>query len=271
MNKLVVVTKNPNTYFLERLTGEVGNDALVFFNPWTDAFFPKAEKYLVRTTGVYGSDLDLLMLQSLDSRQIVNSLNSLRRFRSKSLQYSWFDDHDFPTAPWINLKGASLLTIEKFFRLFPFAVVKPDIGQGGWGVDLFNWERFKGWWKKMQGKDESYILQAFIGEATELRYFFIKDEFSLVLERKTKNGITANFKKSGEAFVSTLANEYRDIIERMIQASEAQYGAIDLLIKDGQLFILELNSVPGIEQLEKVSGENIIRLLLNAKFFCQIF
>lgn len=270
MNKLVVVTKNPHTYFLKRLTEEVG-DGLLLFNPWTDSFFPKAEKYLVRTSGVYGSDLDLLMLQSLDPSLIVNSLNSLRRFRSKSIQYSWFDDQDFPTAPWINLKGASLLTIEKFFRLFPFAVVKPDIGQGGWGVELFNWERFKIWWKKKQGKDERYILQAFIGEAKELRYFFIKEEFSLVLERKTQNGITANFKRNGEAFVSALPDEYWPIIDRMVQTSEAQYGAIDLLIKDGQLFVLELNSVPGIEQLEKVSGKNIIRQLLGAKFFCQIF
>ncbi len=64
MNKLVVVTKNKETYFVRRLIEEVGNRA-VFFNPWQDFILPESEKYLVRTTGVYRSDLDLHFLSTL--------------------------------------------------------------------------------------------------------------------------------------------------------------------------------------------------------------
>ena len=56
MNKLVIITKNPQTYFIERLIKDVGEDKVKLFNPWTDLEFPMGENYLVRTTGVYGSD-----------------------------------------------------------------------------------------------------------------------------------------------------------------------------------------------------------------------
>lgn len=270
MNKLAIVTKNPQTYFVKRLIEEVGHSALLF-NPWQDTLFPEADQFLVRTTGVYGSDLDLLMLQSLDVNQVINPLLALRRFRSKTSQYLWFEENNFPVAPWISLKNVELVTVEKFFRLFPDAIVKPNYGQGGWGVQSLKWDNFKSWWKKKAGIDEDYLLQAHVKGATELRYFFIANEFSFVLERTAKTGVAANYSASGTAIVSSLPAGFQSLIDQLIHLSGAQYGALDLLIEGNQLTILELNSVPGIEQLETLSGLNIIRKLLSAKFFCQIF
>ena len=269
MNKLAIVTKNPQTYFVKRLIEEVGH-SVVLFNPWQDALFPQADQYLVRTTGVYGSDLDLFMLQSLEENQVINPLSSLRRFRSKMSQYLWFEENNFPVSPWISLKNADLLTVEKFFRLYPDAIVKPNIGQGGWGVQSLKWESFRPWWKKKKGIDDDYLLQAHVKGATELRYFFITDEFSFVLERSAKSGIAANYTLQGSATVSALPSRFQGMIEQLIYQSGAKYGALDLLIQEDRLTILELNSVPGIEQLETLSGLNIIRKLLTAKFFCQI-
>lgn len=269
MNKLVVVAKNSETYFIKRLMAEVGN-AISLFNPWADLILPESQKYLVRTTGVYGSDLDLLILKSLAPDKIVNPFSSLQLFRSKLTQYHWFEDHQFPVPAWISLKGADLLTIEKFFRLYPYAVVKPSIGQGGWGVEGLNWERFKSWWKKKQGRDEDYILQNFIPSATELRYFFIQGEAPIVLERKSKSAIAANFQKQGQAVLSKMPDEWQPLIDRLVTESGLNYGAIDLLLDHGTLQILEVNAVPGIEQLESVSGQNVMSRLISAKFFCQI-
>lgn len=268
MNKLVVVAKNSETYFIKRLTEEV-KESLSIFNPWADLILPDSQKYLVRTTGVYGSDLDLLILKSVAPDKIINPFSSLELFRSKVTQYYWFEDHQFPVPPWIPLKGVDLLTVEKFFRLYPMAVVKPSIGQGGWGVEGLNWEKFKSWWKKKQGRDEDYILQNFIPNATELRYFFIQGEAPIVLERKSKSAIAANFKKQGQAVLSKIPSEWQPLIEQLVAKSGLCYGAIDLLIDRGTLQILEVNSVPGLEQLESVTGKNIMRLLLSAKFFCQ--
>ncbi len=268
MNKLVVLAKNQNTYFIKRLTEEV-REGVAFFNPWADLLLPDGENYLVRTTGVYGNDLDLMFLKTLAPEKILNPLPSIQRFRSKSTQYFWMEEQGFPMLHWLPVKGTDLITIEKFFRLYPESVVKPIIGQGGWGVEALSWDRFKSW-KKKRGADESYLLQPFIKGATEYRYFFIKDDLEIVLERSAKSGIAANFQKQGNAKVSELPDQFKPVVQKIIQASGASYGALDLLVDENTLYVLELNVVPGIEQLEKVTGMNIMAHLA-AKFFCQIY
>jgi glutathione synthase/RimK-type ligase-like ATP-grasp enzyme len=258
MNKICVIAKNKQTYFIKRLIEEVGQ-YVVLFDPWSDIEFPTAETYLCRTTGVYKSDLDLMMMKSLSN--LVNPFEALKRFRSKSSQFYFMEEHDLPVLPWISLKEVDELTAEKFTVLYPEVVVKPDVGQGGWGLEVLRRDTLKSWMKK---HDRDYLMQPFIKGAVELRYFFIKGEEPVVLKRLSKTGIAANFKKAGAAEVSELPPEFAADIEKLISKSGAHYGAIDLLIDQDRLFILELNVAPGIEQLEAVSGKNMIKVLLSS-------
>jgi glutathione synthase/RimK-type ligase-like ATP-grasp enzyme len=260
MNKICVVAKNKDTYFVKRLIEEVG-DEVVLFDPWSDFHFPSAEKYLVRSSGIYGNDLDLMFLKSVSPEKVTNPLPVLQRFRTKSSQYDWFEEREIPSLPWIHVKGTDLITIEKFFRLYPELIVKPLRGQGGWGIEALTWDLFKKW-KKKKGSDEEYLLQPFIKNAVEYRYFFLKDSRPVVLERKSKSGIAANFQRQGEAKIANLPEEFQKIVDDLIAKSGAVYGAIDMLVQDGRLFILELNAVPGIEQAEKVSGRNLMQDIL---------
>lgn len=259
MNTITVVAKNKNTYFTKRLIEEVG-ESVVFFDPWSDYEVPKGQHYLVRTTGVYGSDLDLLLLKSLPQNLVTNSLKVLERFRCKRIQYLWFEENNISCLPWMSVKESDM-TIEKFFRLYPEMVVKPLRGQGGWGIEGLKWEDFKPW-KKRKGHDLEYLLQPFLRDATEYRYFFIQNESPIILERKAKAGISANFQKGGEAKLGQLPLKLSSLLEEIVTKSGASYGAIDLLSKDDVIYILEINAVPGIEQLEKVSGNNIMKKIL---------
>ena len=257
MNKFAVIAKNKETYFIKRLIEEVGQVPL--FDPWSDFEMPEARIYFARTTGVYKNELDLMIMKSLPD--VVNSHDVLKKFRRKSVQYQWFDELNIPALPWIYLKEVNAITAEKFTVLYPEVVVKPDMGQGGWGIEVLTRDTLKSWMKK---HDHDYLLQPFIKGAVELRVFFIKGAESIVLERKARSGIAANFKNQGVATVSSMPEKFRPEIERLISLSGAHYGAIDLLIRDDAMFILELNSVPGIEQVEKVSGKNLMRLILNS-------
>lgn len=261
MNKICVVAKNKETYFIKRLIKEVG-EGLLLFNPWVDLEFPIADFYLSRCTGVYGSDLDLVFLKTVSSK-LINNFHVLNLFRSKKNQYDWFENENIPTLPWISLQGQDLVTIEKFFRLYPEAVVKPIVGQGGWGVERLVWNEFKSW-KKKKNSDDRYLLQPLIKNGKEYRTFFIQGGKSWTLERKNSSGIAANFKNQGEAILTDLPSEANDVIKRLIQLSSAHYGAVDLIIKDGVISILELNIAPGVEQLEKLSGENVVRELVES-------
>lgn len=260
--KFTLIAKNKETYFIKRLIEEVGHD-LPCFDPWSDVDFPKADTYLVRTTGVYGSDLDLLILKGVGAKKVVNSLAGLSIFRTKSHQYKWLDEQNFPVLPWLVLKGADPLTVEKFFRLYPEAVVKPLCGQGGWGVEGVNWENFRQW-KKKKGTDEDYLIQPFVKDSPELRYFFIKGKASVVLERKSKSGIAANFQKGGNAQLSKLPAGTESMVYDLVEKSGLHYGAIDIIYQHGRPQILEVNSVPGFEQVEQISGLNLVRELLDS-------
>lgn len=259
MNTITVVAKNKNTYFTKRLMEEVG-EGVAFFDPWSDYEFPEGKHYLIRTTGVYGSDLDLLLLKSLPKTLVTNPVQVLECFRCKRTQYLWFEENNIPCLPWMSVREPDI-RIEKFFRLYPEMVVKPLRGQGGWGIEGLRWENFRPW-RKRKGHDLDYLLQPFLKEATEFRYFFIQNESAIVLERKAKAGISANFQKGGEAKLSHLPDHFSSLLEEIVKKSGATYGAIDLLVKDSSFYVLELNAVPGIEQLEKVSGQNIIKKIL---------
>ena len=260
--KICLVAKNKETYFIKRLIEEVGQGQVTLFDPWSDYEIPEAELYLVRTTGVYGSDLDLMLLKTLPGDKILNPLEVLRRFRSKTVQYQWMDEENIPVLPWLPLKGVDLITVEKFFRLYPEMVVKPTIGQGGWGVEGHTWQSFREWWKKKKGKDEDYLLQPFIKNSREIRVFFSKGQAPVVMERRTKSGIAANFKKSGEALMVDLPPELSFLVPELIEKSGAFYGAMDIILDENRPYVLEMNSVPGIEQLEQVTGQNIMAQFL---------
>lgn len=263
MNKICVVTKTKKTYFIDRLIEEVGEVDL--FDPWSDLELPVADVYLSRTTGVYQSDLDLLILKSLPQDKVINSVNSMTLFRSKSSQYYKYEENFISCLPWLPLKGMDPVMAEKFSVLYPEVLVKPDKGQGGWGIEVLKRDSLKAWLKKQKRKgDDDYVLQPFIKHAKEFRYFFIKGQSPIVLARESRSGATANFKQSGFAEVSEIPEEHKAEIEKLVNLSGAHYGAIDLLVKDNLMWVLELNIAPGIEQLEKVTGQNIIQSLVKS-------
>lgn len=269
MKNIVIVAKNQETHFIKRMIEEAGQKSCEFFNPWKDFSIPEGSFYLVRTTGIHHSDLDLLMLSGLESNKVINPLRSLRRFRSKKTQYEWMEEVNFPILPWLDLRGCDLLTVEKFFRLYPEMVVKPHCGQGGWGIEVLTWESFKTWWKKKQNRDEDYLLQPYQRGSEEFRYFFIKGEWSATLKRIAQKGVAANFKNDGKAEIAALPDQFALALQEVAERSGLLYGAIDVLVDGNNLAILDVNSVPGIEQLEAVTGENVMSKLLSAKFFCQ--
>lgn len=265
MNKFCVVARNFETYFIQRLISEVGQSRVEFIDPWKDRQVPQATKLLVRSTSIYGDDRDLDYLKSMPlSKRVINPLSVLERFRSKPLQYEWMEKQGLPLLPWRRLKGEPSSTVKLFFedRIISQAIVKPYRGQGGWGVQKLDCETCSHWWEsRREQNDEEYLLQAFV-DAEEYRYFFIQGQ-SWVLKRQGKE-LAANFSVGGSATLSELPEVAKPIILQLVIKSGAHYGAIDFFVAGKNVWILELNTCPGIEQLEQVTQQNIISHLLKS-------
>ncbi len=248
MNKLCVLARNPNTYFTKRLTEEVG---IEIYDPWSRSALPPSENYLVRTSGVYGDDRDLELLRNSPCN-IINPVESHDILRDKIKQFHFLEKKGFHVIPWkpLDLRGDFLP--EKI-------LIKPVRGQGGWGIRVMDQKSFLDWEKETV--DRSWLVQPYLENVKEFRLFYCGNEE--ILLRRT-GAVAANFTQGGAAEVVSIPKALSEFGEEIRMVTGTFYGAIDFFeTPEGQHLILEINPVPGIEQLEKVSGENIIRKVLS--------
>ncbi len=249
MNKLCVITRNRETYFLKRLTEELGQ--VVFCNPWEEKTLPEADSYLVRSTGVYGDDRDLDLLRRTQ-KSVINPVRTHELLRDKAVQFHFLEKKGFHVIPWKTLDGRGDFLPEK-------VLIKPIRGQGGWGIRVMDQGTFLEWEKSTT--DRSWIVQPYLEKWKEFRLFFCGDE-EILLERSGE--VAANFTQGGEARHVAIPPALSELGEEIRMISGAQYGAVDFFeTPQGEHLILEINPVPGIEQLEKVTGQNILRKVLS--------
>jgi glutathione synthase/RimK-type ligase-like ATP-grasp enzyme len=276
MNKILVMAKNKNTYFIKRLIETVGEEHVVLFDPWSELspVDTDIQKILVRTTGVYSSNADLSYLKTQTiTKNIINPLESLETFRSKLSQYKYFKQKNIPHFPWLNLQESELMELESFLKQYPAQryLIKPHRGQGGWGIETFTSQEILTWFKtrKSSKGDLEYLLQIYYEDVIEVRFFFIGEDYSITLQREKIPGqAQANFGQGGEAYRVEDHPDFWRLVEKIRAELSLFYGAIDALLINGSPVILEVNATPGIEQLEQVSGQDVMQRL-TAKFFGQ--
>ena len=259
MNKILVLAKNQNTYFIRRLCEEVDLNTLEIFDPFVSIRplkFEVPDIILCRTTGVYHNDHDLNFLQK-QSAKIINPLSTLINFRCKSRQYEYLDQHSIRILPWKKC-DSSLEGMQNYESL----LIKPDKGQGGRGIRVLKNNDYKNWYtSQLSFNDTDFVLQPYFQAQKEFRIFFIEQKL-WVLERWNDKGHPVNFNQGGYAKPSSLTLALDEEVRKFIEVSGASYGAIDLLVSESDHYFLELNTVPGIEQLEQIFKENIIKLLI---------
>jgi len=272
MNKLIVIAKNKNTYFLHQLSRHLNEAELLILDPWDEnweRFLPFIDPvFLVRTTGVYGDHKDLTLIESLMKhgyQKFLNNLDCLKVCRRKSTQFRFFLEIGIPHLPWFHLDQINSMEIRAFFssnRHGPF-LIKPDRGQGGIGLEVVSEKQIMK--MKTDQKDLDFIVQPYLDGAEEFRVFFIENNERFTLRReKTPHAIAANFRQNGSATWIETPEFIEVLLAKLLSHLPLHYGAIDILKIQNQYWVLEVNSVPGIEQLEMVTGKDIAKMLLES-------
>jgi glutathione synthase/RimK-type ligase-like ATP-grasp enzyme len=248
MNKLLVLARNRKTYFIKRLIEEVGDARVSFADPWIDMLIP-ADVLLVRTFGSYRSDMDLDYIRRWQFGKVVNPLSALEVTRSKLTQ-----------GRVLKALGATILPTHHLDEVTESIeggrfILKPQFGQGGRLIRVLTREELMAF----DETDRDFVVQPYVAVKDEFRCFFIGYKtFTL----KRRGGLAANFAAGGEAQLVAPIQELEDIVDRYRLQFGQVYGALDVL-KIGDAYVpLEMNAVPGIEQLEAVTGQNIMRLLV---------
>lgn len=236
---------------------------------WEDIFF---DITFTRTTGVSYDDFDLEAIRVLESKTKVmaNPLRTHLFSRSKLTQYTECLLRKIPCLPFVSVRGKLSETELKILESFSGEnyLVKPERSNQGRGITLLRGrDSLMSYFETMRSlHDERWIIQPFLSKTEEYRLFFVQGKDPIVL-LKIKKG--DEFK--GNFFYETpsklcsqdeIPREIFDISCQLQSITSAYYGAIDFLVQDDQVFVLDFNQAPGFKELEILYGIDLPKRLI---------
>jgi len=235
---------------------------------------------LHRCTGTNFDDFDLLFSESLLSKgiKIYNNPSSIKKIRGKDNQLLFFLQNALPHIPTLCFKGRPqkefLENLNDNFKPFQHKekfVLKTTRGNRGLGVNLINGKSslfsiLETFWAM---KDQRFILQPFIESFEEYRVFVIKNKFLGAIKKKADPS-SFDFRKNCERSQGTLeflksenlSPAIRDLSEKAFKETGCLYLGLDIILTHDGPLLLEINTVPGFEQLEKLSKQNVAKEII---------
>jgi glutathione synthase/RimK-type ligase-like ATP-grasp enzyme len=281
-DKIIYLSPNTETYFARRFQEECHADGLgvQYINPFQSVISPLDIDpgrcfIMYRTSGVHMDDFDMEMTKvTYPKADCWNPLSAIHLTRTKMRQQRFFNKHGITNIPTLALRGRvdeeMMKSIDEFAERFNPDhrwIFKLNRGQQGIGLNLiegrqalFSW--LETFWAI---KDQDFLIQPYIEAEAEYRCFFIKKTNQTWWLKRTSDGLKSNFAQGGGAeIVSIPPKTVEEEVLKLITHSPCEYGAVDILWTGTEAYILELNSQPGIEQLEGITQVNIMKKLLEA-------
>ncbi|MEP6572673.1 MAG: RimK family alpha-L-glutamate ligase [Gemmatimonadota bacterium] len=145
------------------------------------------------------------------------------------------------------------------FRTMGDVIVKPLFGSMGLGMVRVSDEEIAfRVFRAVEMVRGIFYLQRFIEhDGADIRAFVVGDRVVGAIERRAP-GWRTNISRGGEARVLTLPAEWERMALTAARAVGADYAGVDLLpAKDGTVYLLEVNGIPGWEGLERATGIDV--------------
>lgn len=155
--------------------------------------------------------------------------------------------------------------IKAFRALGNDVVVKPLFGSEGRGMVRVSDEDLA--WRTFQTLERTQsvlYLQKFVRHpGWDLRIFVMGNRILTAMRRRANGHWRTNVAQGGKAEPVTIARDVRELALRAAAVVEAPLAGVDLLPgPDGQMFVLEVNAVPGWRALAPVSGIDVAREII---------
>ena len=115
-----------------------------------------------------------------------------------------------------------------------------------------------------RGLKASFLVQHFIKEAAgkDIRCLVVGSKVVAAMKRTGAEGdFRSNLHQGGQAVAVRITRDEREIAIRAARAFRPNLAGVDLLRSSEGPKVLEVNSSPGLEGIEKATGKNIVGLL----------
>lgn len=280
--KLVIITTNPEFYSIKRFISEGQQyfSEIDVFNPFLSLLdisslpstINDADVVIHRITGARIDDHDLVLTDLIQQPKtlIINSLSSLKLHRTKSAQMVFYQKSGISVVPTIFIRN--LIKKEELFELLKRYsqkeyILKFERGNQGIGVNYCsNQENLFSWIESLQAlKLNTFMIQPFLDRLNEYRIYFCDNEIVATLVRKStnENSFKVNHHQEGHAeLCEKPPRMLLEMAQKIINLSGCFYGSIDIIESRSQkCFLLEVNSVTGFEQFEKVTKIDFVSMI----------
>ncbi|MDH5632730.1 MAG: 30S ribosomal protein S6--L-glutamate ligase [Gammaproteobacteria bacterium] len=113
--------------------------------------------------------------------------------------------------------------------------------------------------------DANFLVQEFIKEArgSDIRCFVVGDKVVAAMERTAKEGeFRSNLHRGGTAILTKLSKEERAAAIRATRIIGLNMAGVDILRSSRGPLIMEVNSSPGLEGIEKSTGKDVANMIV---------
>jgi RimK family alpha-L-glutamate ligase len=204
-------------------------------------------------------------LHRLEDRgvRVVNSARAIERTVDKLWTSSLLAQCGLPTPDTVVCE--SFEEAMEAFRSMGDVVVKPLFGSMGLGMVRVSDEEVA--WRVFRAIEEIrgvYYLQRTIEhEGRDLRVFVLGGRVLGAIERRAR-GWRTNLARGGRARAVEISAEWRALALRAAEAVGAEYAGVDLLpARDGAVYVLEVNGIPGWEGFQRATGTDVAGALVD--------
>uniref|UniRef100_UPI003565E5E1 30S ribosomal protein S6--L-glutamate ligase n=1 Tax=Cohaesibacter celericrescens TaxID=2067669 RepID=UPI003565E5E1 len=116
-----------------------------------------------------------------------------------------------------------------------------------------------------RGLDANFLIQEFVAESkgADIRCFVIGNKVVGAIKRQAKEGeFRSNLHRGGAATPVRLTKTMRDIARKATRQLNLSVAGVDILESSSGPKVLEINSSPGLEGIEKATEKDIATLII---------
>jgi RimK family alpha-L-glutamate ligase len=204
-------------------------------------------------------------LHRLEERgtRVMNSPRAIERTVDKFWTSALLEQCGLPTPDTIVCESPDEAITA--FRALGDVIVKPLFGSMGLGmVRLTDEEMAYRVFRTIETIRGVYYLQRTIDhEGRDLRVFVLGGRVLGAIERRAE-GWRTNLARGGTGRPARLPEEWARLAVRAAAAVGAEYAGVDLLpARDGSVYVLEVNGIPGWEGLQQATGLDVAAALVD--------
>jgi RimK family alpha-L-glutamate ligase len=212
--------------------------------------------------------MDLLQRAQTEGIVVVNPPRAVEICVDKYLTTAALEAADLLVPATIACQHADA-ALEAFETLGGDVIVKPLFGSEGRGMIRVQdpetaWRAFR----TLERLQAVLYLQKYVAHpGWDLRAFVIGGEVIAAMKRRANSGWRTNVAQGGKAETARLTAEQQALAIRAAAAVHAPVAGVDLLPgPNGELYVLEVNAVPGWRALAPVAGLDVAQHIL--RFLC---